>query len=419
MRLRVAGILLLLLPGVLAAPARADWAPVPAIPAADVYSFFARGDTLLAGAGTLVWTSTDGGGSWSAGSAPAPTVQSVDALWFRDGRIWAGSFANGVFTSDDLGVTWAQRNDGLTGGLFGSHLYVDDFEQRGDSLFACTAGAGVYVTRLSGPVQWTRFGDAFQTWVSENVVELGAHGDTLFAAAGANGYVFSRAPGEGDWSALAPIAPAPAGLEYSSLASAGGRMFAGSQRGIHRRALPGAPWEYVGLQFGGTVYTRLAAESGLLYAALHSPVAGTRVFGTGDLGQNWVPLGTFAPFAYDLVCHRGVLWAARVDGLWRRESLLSAPPPALPQARQLMPAAPNPVRAGGRTALRLLLPAAASVRVEVHAITGQRVASLVRGRLEAGTHDLEWATAGVAPGIYVASASGPGFRAVRRIAVVR
>lgn len=419
MRLHIAGILLLLLPGVLAAPARADWAPVPAVPATDVFSFFARGDTLLAGTGSLVWASTDGGATWSAGAPPAPTVQSVDALWFRDGRIWAGSFANGVFTSDDFGASWVQRNDGLTGGLFGSHLYVDDFEQRGDSLFACTAGAGVYVTSLAGPVLWSRFGDAFQTWVSENVVELGANGDTLFAAAGANGFVFARARGEGDWSALTPIVPVPSGLEYSSLASAGGRMFAGSQRGIFRRALPGAPWDFVGLHLGGTVYTRLAAESGLLYAALHSPVAGTRVFGTGDLGQNWVPLGTFAPFAYDLVCHRGVLWAARVDGLWRRESLLSAPPPPPPASPRLMPAAPNPVRAGGETVLRLRLPSAATVRVEVHAVTGQRVASLARGRLEAGTHDLAWSTAGAAPGVYLASATGPGFRAVQRIAVVR
>ena len=56
----------------------------------------------------------------------SPGVTSVQALWVRDGRLYAGTFGQGVFESDNLGDTWNGFNQDLVGGFEDSQLKIAD-----------------------------------------------------------------------------------------------------------------------------------------------------------------------------------------------------------------------------------------------------------------------------------------------------
>ena len=131
-----------------AAPASAQWIRVGALPARDVFSVRSRVDTIVASVDTAVFVSTDAGATWRRSSRPVAEVTLISAVLMLNHRLYAGTFGQGVFVSDNLGSTWQAFNQGLVGGSFDAQLDISDFEVRGDSLLVGTAGAGVFVRRL-------------------------------------------------------------------------------------------------------------------------------------------------------------------------------------------------------------------------------------------------------------------------------
>jgi hypothetical protein len=118
-------------------------------------------------------------------------VTAIQAVRIRNGRLYAGTFGQGVRVSDDLGTSWQDFNQGLVGGFEDSQLDVVDLQFRGDDLFAATAGAGVYSRKLSGPGGWQPFGGVFELNQAANVTALAVGGGRLLASAGGNGMVFA------------------------------------------------------------------------------------------------------------------------------------------------------------------------------------------------------------------------------------
>jgi len=119
---------------VAAMPAAAQWSQVPAIPTTNIYGMFSNADTLIAGTDSVLYVSTNAGVTWQRTSRVTSVVFALPAVWFRNGRIYAGAFGQGVFVSDNLGTTWQDYNQGLVGGFQDSQLDVGDLQQRGDSL---------------------------------------------------------------------------------------------------------------------------------------------------------------------------------------------------------------------------------------------------------------------------------------------
>ena len=91
--------------------------------------------------------------------------------------------------------------------------------------------------------------------------------------------------------------------------------------------------------------------------------------------------------------------------------------PTLPTTYALGTPHPNPSRTSA--ALRLDLPHATGVTVEVYDLLGRRVARLLDGFQPAGTHDLVWAHRGAAEGVYMVRAQSAAWSAVQRLTVVR
>jgi hypothetical protein len=163
--------------------AAAQWTRVLDLPASDVFSVWANGDTIVAGLDSTIYVSTDGGTSWLPSTKPAQGVRAITALRVRNHRLYAGAFGQGVFVSDDLGATWQDFNQGLVGGFGNFQLLVNDFEVLDDRLIAATLGAGVYARDLDSGA-WAPFGDAFEANQGMDVLGLALGGTRLTAQPG-------------------------------------------------------------------------------------------------------------------------------------------------------------------------------------------------------------------------------------------
>ena len=84
-----------------AASASPQWTPVVEIPATRLFAVFANGDTIVAGADTAVYVSTNSGLTWKRSAKPVAGVAAIDAVWIRNRRLYAGTFGQGVHVSDD------------------------------------------------------------------------------------------------------------------------------------------------------------------------------------------------------------------------------------------------------------------------------------------------------------------------------
>jgi len=113
---------------------------------------------------------------------------------------------------------------------------------------------------------------------------------------------------------------------------------------------------------------------------------------------------------------RNDTWALNFGG---STALVPAPPPG--SGFGIAAVAPNPSRGG--VMLAFTLPRDAMIAIDLFDAQGRRVASVARGVLPAGRHEMPWSTRvanGTAPpGIYLVRYRFPGGQQVRRFAVVR
>jgi len=407
---------------VAAAPASAQWTKVPAIPTTSVYSLFVNADTIVAGVDTATFVSTNAGASWQRSSRVTPVVFAVAAAWFRNGRLYAGAYGQGVFVSDNLGATWQAYNQNLVGGIVDSQFSIDDLQQRGDSLYAATSGAGVYV-RGFGPLDtWHHFGEEFEPNQASNVDDLVLGGTRLLAIAGGNGSVFRRDPGDADWtiSWLDNVGLVP-GLQARSAAWTGTGWVVGTNIGLLRSTLGQEPWTFLDLGLGDLANEVFATDRHRLYAAIMPtrPAESLMLFSDDD-GASWQLLeGLPGVFVFKLGVVGNTLFAARADGLWMRPigTVSATPGGDSSGGLHFALAGANPVTDTAR--LRFDLAEAGPVSIDVYDVRGRRAGDTIRQPCAAGPNEIGWSAQGLSPGIYAARITAGGRHAVVRIVHVR
>lgn len=380
-----------------APPAAAQWTRAEGVTSPNLYGVFARGDTVLAASDTLVWVSVDGGATWTASAPVGVAPASIESVWLRDARIWAGTGGQGVFTSDDLGASWQARSDGLAGGLFDSHLYVMCFAERADTLYAGTGGAGVFARPLRASGSWRPTGPQLVAWQAGGVEAVASHGGRLVAVGGFNGMTFHN-DGGAPWteSYLDNSGPLP-DLGPTAAVWTGSAWLVATNHGVYRSAGGASPWIFTGLNLGQTVDSRMAAADGRAFVVVNRSGGGVLRW-TRDDGATWNVLETIPAWPSELALQGGRLWAARFDGLWHRDvATLDAPPPA-PRAGALAVRGGHPVR-GGEAFFGFGLAAPGAVRLEVFDVSGRRVRGAGRD-LPAGRHEIAVDLRGLAPGVY-------------------
>jgi hypothetical protein len=402
----------------IAAPAQAQWTQVAEIPTTQIFSVWANGDTLAAGADTAVYVSTNAGATWKRSARPVAGVGAIDALRVRNGRLFAGTFGQGVYFSDDLGTSWTAFNEGLVGGVLNSQLSVVDFQVLGDNLCAATAGAGMYVRGLTAGT-WQTFGDVFEPNQASNVNTVTLGGIRLLAAAGANGMVFIRDPGDADWtiSNLDNVG-IHAGLSAQSSVFTGSGWLVGSNLGLFSSALGQEPWTRVDPGLGVLDWTTFATRAGHVFAAFDIP--GFAVMEeSDDNGASWKNEEDLtSAFVLKLAISGTNLYAARADGLWRRpigavSSVAVAPSASL----QFALAGPQPFRDVAH--LRFVLPQAGRATIRLFDVLGRSVGQRVDEFFSSGPHEVALEARGLEPGVYSARLEAAGARRALRLVHVQ
>lgn len=400
-----------------ASPASAQWTRVLDVPEADMFSVWAKGDTIAAGSDSIVYVSTDAGATWKTTAKVAAGVIAVQGVVVRNGRLYAGTYGQGVFVSQDLGDTWVAFNQGLAGGLFGTHNFLSDLMVDGDHLYAATAGAGVYRRNLVAG-NWAHFGEQFEPNQASNTNGIAAGDSRLLVSAGANGTVFFRDPGDADWtlSWLDNTGILP-GLAALSAVWTGGGWVVGSNIGVFTSPLGQEPWTFVNVGLG-TIFSAPLATRGRHVFAAFGTGATTFIEHSDDDGATWDLLDEQSfIFVYKLAVVGADLYAGRADGLWRRSTANVSVPPGRTAPLHFALAGPQPVRDDVR--LRFDLPEAGSVAIEVFDVGGRRAGERIEGAWPAGPHEVAWDARGLAPGIYAARLTANGRQESLRIVHVR
>jgi len=391
---------------------------VPDLPATDLFTVWSNGDTLAAGADTVVYLSTNAGATWSRSARVGPDVQSVNAVLFRDGRMYAGTQPRtGVFVSDDRGATWTNFNQGLAG--LGS-FDITELVFLGDSLYAATVGGSAWVRNIHSG-SWSLFGpDTLQAYQAQNMTAIAVGGSRLFALGGFNGTAFYRDPGQQDWTATLFFhdwfAPGLAGL---SAIWTGHRWVIGSNIGIHYSDTGHSPWTYVDFNIHPTLFVGFAMYGSDLFASFGAG-GGTLIAMSRDDGATWQGVDSlFNVFTYKLARVGSTLYAGRVDGLWRRPipGLSSAPGNDAPAHLAFAVSGRNPVL-GDRVRFAFDLPEPGPIVIDVFDIAGRRVGAIQETR-PAGHGEAVWDTGELSAGVYFARLTAAGRHATARLVHVR
>ena len=404
---------------IVAAPASAQWGPVEEIPPTPIFTVSTKGDTIAAAADTVVYLSTDAGKSWRRSTKPVAAVTSIQAVTVRNGRLYGGTFGQGVHVSDDLGATWHPFNEGLVGGLFNSQLDVTDLLVRGDSLYASTSGASVYVRSLAGSGGWQPFGVEFEANQDPNVDGLVLGGSRVLALAGSNGQVYFNDPGATDWtqSHLDNVG-IHAGTHAQSAAWTGTGWVVGTNSGMFRSVAGQEPWTRLDLRLGPLNWTALTTLGRHLFAAFDTPLAAVMAESV-DNGATWQIVETQGNvFVQKLAVSGGSLYAARADGLWRRPlDVTGVATGDSPNTLKFALAGAQPF--GNGTSLRFELPQAARISIEIFDVQGRLVGDRFEGQFSQGPHELPFNARGLGSGVYLARLTAGGKHQVVRLVHVR
>ena len=189
----------------------------------DVRAFGFTSGNEFAGvynSGDGVVTSTNNGFNWSH----TPNVDNIFSIAISGSHIYSGT-TNGVYLSNDNGVTWNLVNTGLT------NLYVNALATRGDTIYAGTY-AGIFKSTNNG-TSWNNIYSSANN--SRAVFAFLITGDTIYAGTAA-GVLVSKNNGT-TWSSTSLT-----DITWS-LARSGTTIFAGTNsQGVNISTNAGSSW---------------------------------------------------------------------------------------------------------------------------------------------------------------------------------
>lgn len=234
-------------------------------PGVDVWSIGANRSGVYC---TGVFRSTDDGLSWhTTSNIPDNYVQ---GLGFFGNRVMAGS-SNGVYLSDDSGITWTPSRIGIDGDLF-----IHCFTSIGPVIFAGSAeSAGIFKSMDAGET-WE--------WSSNNISDLDIWAltadDRYVYAGGHYGEVFRSGNLGVSWDSL----PFPASRgSITSLSVDGGSLYATSEAiGAYRSSDHGMTWTSLNNGGLGSDVSSLAARGQYLFA-----VTNKGIMRSSNRGSSW------------------------------------------------------------------------------------------------------------------------------------
>lgn len=268
---------------------------------------------LYAGASNGIFISTDHGNSWQTTSFK----NSATAITIDGNTVYAGTWNQGIFRSDDAGSTWKPLRDGFPFDDLDGKRYYGEVRRilvTFDEIISVGYHSGTYVSNDRGET-WQDFATHWD-W-----------GDSIWSMTQFDGYLWSamssfwmaRSSDNGrTWEMLPTFKRAARVTDWAVLYN---RLYAAGQQGIGRWNEKTRGWEYLmdGLPTGNSQdshdppYTHnLAILDERLFAGLDQH--GVYVFDTPT--KTWSSVGLDGLSVYALLSYKSLLYAGTRNGLY-------------------------------------------------------------------------------------------------------
>ena len=276
----------------------------------SVRSLAAHGFRLYAGSDNGVFVSEDGGNSWFPTSFNDP----VSTLTVNGDTIYVGTWVQGVFRSDDAGLTWKPIRNGLR-----FHEFQDGTRYYGEvRRILITDNNIISVMYHNGTYTST---DRGETW--HDISTEWSRGNSIYSMTEFDGYLWSaisisamlRSPDNGKtWEGLRRF-------DYGRVndwAVLNARLYVAGQAGIGVWNESTQDWEYpvVGLPIGHPGrpndpphVSTFSVHEGRLFAGLRTH--GVYVFDVQS--ETWSSIGTEGTSVYSLLSHGSGLYAGTAE----------------------------------------------------------------------------------------------------------
>jgi hypothetical protein len=386
-----------------------NWMQIQDIPSEYVNDVIEYDGYLYAVTDSTVYKSIHDGDSWQL-TVQQPASKSLHTIFGNAGYLYIGTRGDGVFRSQDGGISWQALNTGLTGNA----RSVYDFAMRGDSLYAGTDGGGIYVLNLQNPVQWTSYNTGLTQFSTSSIA---VSGNVLIAAIGS--FVYMRPAGAGSWILLS-IDPESIPIPYKIFPT-DTYIFVGTADGIYRGNVDGTDWQKRDIvQFSGRDITTFAVHgnrifAGLLYLNSHY------MFSSDDYGETWYIRAHEFSFLFDMMVSENRLWAARDDGLWYYDigwwTGIDNPGIAVPSVYLLDQNYPNPFNPV--TTIGYSVPEFSHVNLTVYDLLGEPVTTLVDDDKLPGNYSISFNASSLSSGVYYYRLKAGNYTNTKKFTLVR
>lgn len=327
--------------------------------------------TLLAGTVTGVYIGTNNGTAWTLSTLQYKDVRTIriDAL----GNVFAGTWGQGMYVSNNCGLTWTQSNTGL-----GTHLIVTGI--------TVTANNTVFVGTFDGGV--FKSVDHGASWVSQIV----GYNYIWAMASNSNGDIFAGTYGDG----------------------------------LYRSTNGGTSWTKT--SFPGTyVYELRIDAADNVFGASYSG----GVFASTDNGNTWssIGMGGFGLSSLLIVSNgstpdgmgTGKIYTGTANGsIYMAVSGVTdvkSEKTEIPTQFSLSQNYPNPFNPSTR--INVSIPKDGFYEVSVFSITGELVAKLAAEQLTAGVHSLDFNASNLPSGIYIYRLTGNDVSITKKMTLMK
>ncbi len=354
-----------------------------------------EGGAMLAGADAGVFRTRDHGRTWTQllGSPTQPIFILALARDTLTDELWAASFLQGIFRSQDSGKSWQSRNNGLHGP--GIDMIVID--ARHGYVYALAKAYGIFFSSDRG-TSWSLRNNGLLS-IGLSALALAPDGSVLVGTY-INEIYRSQNHGE-SWTQI-KVTESGRGIIHAFFVDAEATIFAGTDNGILRSTDNGESWQPLRNDLEGIAVRSFAkSRAGQFFV-------GTEYHGvlrSLDNGATWVSFnrGRSGSRVHALAFDRNEYLFVGTQGAGVFRTVLpmvsfseNNPNPA--NVFALGQNFPNPFNFS--TTIAFTLSAGLDVTLQVYDAVGREVATLRREFLQPGAYSISWCGEGMASGVY-------------------
>jgi len=395
----------------------AQWIQIENIPSKEAPSIFVDENNVYVGTNNVVYFSNDYGKNWQSSSIidEENDVDFISTIAVYKGKIYTGTYNFGVYVSNNNGITWNQINNGLFGA---GGLTIIDLIIRGDSIYAGTAGAGIFVMDLNNSNGWAHYSNGLFFEISYNINSLKLIDNIIYAGAGGNGTFYKNDGTSSIWQEVkfGDLQSQP--LIMYDIIKLNSEFIISATYGLYK-SKNGINWNYYNPGIGFSWNSNFAVHGHKIFVHLSKGGGRTFLFESTDYGESWNFLEQQdGNEIYYMTVVDNKLLAGKFFGLWYLDlNTTGVNDDIISDGFVLHQNYPNPFNPA--TKISYSIPQGGFVSLKIYDILGKEIYTLVNSEMKAGSHQIEFNGSNLASGVYYYQLRSGNFSETKKLMLLK